>query len=386
MIEAHPIAEIFPMMSDAELDGLCEDIKKNGLLEPIVLFEGKVLDGRNRQLACERVGIIPAKVQWSGDNPWNYVWSKNAERRHLELGQKGSISLEKNIGSEEWERARQEEREAANRARSEAAKAQPREATGRGDETRIVPGAASAEAAPGSRPTGAKHAAKAIAEDAGCSKATAERIISLKNNAPDLFDKLKTGKIKLGAATRELKRRAASETLKSYAMPTTEDGPFGVIVADPPWKYDVREKDGTHRAANPYPSMSLEQIKNITIPAAEDAILWLWTTNAHIEHSFAVCRAWGFEPKTVLTWVKTRMGLGDWLRGQTEHCILAAKGKPVVTLTNQTTSLTAAPSDHSSKPDEFYELVESLCPDSRRLELFSRRARDGWFCSGSDVE
>lgn len=381
MLEAHPIAEIFPMMSSAELDGLCEDIRENGLLDPVVLFEGKVLDGRNRQLACERVGVPLRTVEWAGNNPWTYVWSKNAERRHLEPGQKGGLALKKQKGSEAWDERLRAEREAANRARSEAAKARPRN-----DDGTLATSPASADAALEPKPTGPKHAAKAIAEDAGCSKATAERVITLEKKAPDLFEKVCSGEVKVAAAARELKRREATENLKSYSMPTDEDGPFGVIVADPPWKYDLREKDGSHRAANPYPSMSLEQIKGITIPAADDAILWLWTTNAHMEHAFDVCRAWGFEPKTVLTWVKTRMGLGDWLRGQTEHCILSARGKPVVTLTNQTTALMAAPADHSSKPDEFYELVETLCPDLRRLELFSRRTRDGWFCSGSDVE
>jgi N6-adenosine-specific RNA methylase IME4 len=60
------------------------------------------------------------------------------------------------------------------------------------------------------------------------------------------------------------------------------------------------------------------------------------------------------------------MGNGDWLRGKTEHCLLAVRGKPVVTLTNQTTLLHAPARGHSQKPMEFYSLVESLCPAPRR--------------------
>jgi N6-adenosine-specific RNA methylase IME4 len=87
-----------------------------------------------------------------------------------------------------------------------------------------------------------------------------------------------------------------------------------------------------------------------------------------------VLDAWGFEQKTILTWVKDRMGMGDWLRGQTEHCLMAVRGKPVVHLTNQTTALHAPMRAHSEKPGEFFEFVERLCPASRYAELFSRRA------------
>ena len=82
--------------------------------------------------------------------------------------------------------------------------------------------------------------------------------------------------------------------------------------------------------------------------------------------------------KTILTWVKDHFGRGDWLRGQTEQCLLATRGKPVVTLTNQTTVLHAPVRAHSQKPDEFYELVESLCAAPRYCELWARASRPGW--------
>jgi N6-adenosine-specific RNA methylase IME4 len=95
--------------------------------------------------------------------------------------------------------------------------------------------------------------------------------------------------------------------------------------------------------------------------------------------------AWGFTEKTILTWAKDRMGVGDWLRGQTEHCILAVRGRPIVTLTNQTTILHAPLREHSRKPDEFYRLVESLCPGTR-LEMFAREPRPGWAAWGAETE
>jgi N6-adenosine-specific RNA methylase IME4 len=77
---------------------------------------------------------------------------------------------------------------------------------------------------------------------------------------------------------------------------------------------------------------------------------------------------------------------GDWLRGQTEHCIMCIRGKPVVTLTNQTTVLHAPVRGHSVKPVEFYDFVESLCPAPRYADLFSRyRHNDKWDCHGDEA-
>jgi N6-adenosine-specific RNA methylase IME4 len=183
------------------------------------------------------------------------------------------------------------------------------------------------------------------------------------------------------------RKQAAVEQIRNEPQPLP-DGPFRVIVADPPWQYASRADDPTHRARNPYPDMTVEAIralrKDVIPRAADDAVLWLWTTNGFMRDAFTVLDAWGFEHKTILTWVKDQMGTGDWLRGMTEHCLMAIKGHPVVTLSNQTTALTAARGKHSEKPAEFYALVENLCPGAR-LEMFARMPRDGWQTWGGEA-
>src|SRR5713226_4689178 len=106
-------------------------------------------------------------------------------------------------------------------------------------------------------------------------------------------------------------------------------------------------------------SMSMEKIKAMPVAeiADENAILWLWTTNAHLRVAFDVVEAWGFQYRTLLTWVKDRMGTGEWLRGQTEHCLQAARGKPVFLHGQHTTVIQAIRREHSRKPEEFYSLV-----------------------------
>ena len=165
-------------------------------------------------------------------------------------------------------------------------------------------------------------------------------------------------------------------------------GKYRVIVTDPPWKYDNRAEDETHRAANPYPSMPVSEIiEQIPISdlSLDDCILWLWTTNAFMKQAHEVAEAWQFEVKTILTWVKGNMGTGDWLRGKTEHCLMCVKGSPVVNLTNQTTVIYGPLREHSRKPDSFYELVENLCPGTK-IELNAREAREGWSSHGSETD
>jgi len=162
--------------------------------------------------------------------------------------------------------------------------------------------------------------------------------------------------------------------------PPLPSGPFQVIVADPPWRYETGN-------ALPYPTMAIDDIKNIPVSAIadENAVLWLWTTNAHLRVAFDVVDAWGFQYKALLTWVKDRMGTGEWLRGQTEHCLLASRGKPVFIHGTHTTVLEASRREHSRKPEEFYALVEATSAGGK-LELFSRERREGWQVYGNDVE
>lgn len=186
-------------------------------------------------------------------------------------------------------------------------------------------------------------------------------------------------------AYKRLRRAQQAEALAG-SPPPLPTGPFPVLVADPPWAYYKRPEDPSHRGALPYPEMSLDEIRALPVGelASADAVLWLWTTNAHMPDAFTVLDAWGFTHKTILTWVKDRMGLGDWLRGQTEHCLLAVRGRPVTLLTNQTTVIHGPVREHSRKPESFYDLVEALCPGSK-VELFARAPREGWAAHGDQT-
>jgi N6-adenosine-specific RNA methylase IME4 len=202
-------------------------------------------------------------------------------------------------------------------------------------------------------------------------------------------DTRKDGDIRGGLVRALVKQETKAAVAKQIEAepPPMPSGPFRVIVSDPPWQYDKRAGDATHRGDLPYPSMTTDAICAIDVAsiAHDDCVLWLWTTNAFMRDAYRVLDAWGFSERTILTWAKDRMGLGDWLRGQTEHCILAARGKPTLTLTNQTTLLHGPLREHSRKPEEFYALVEALCPGSK-VEMFCRTPRPGWAKWGAETE
>jgi len=91
-MKPHPYSEIFPPMEGAEFDSLVEDIKIRGLAQPIVLYGGEILDGRNRARACEKLGIKTKTVEYSGNDPLGYVLSLNLNRRHLSESQRAMVA------------------------------------------------------------------------------------------------------------------------------------------------------------------------------------------------------------------------------------------------------------------------------------------------------
>lgn len=181
-----------------------------------------------------------------------------------------------------------------------------------------------------------------------------------------------------GKKTKQISRKAKlerlAEEIKKLKMPV---GVYDVIVIDPPWPIAGEYDPDGRCIAEPYPAMSIEQIFNIKIPCADDCILWLWVTNLNMHDGLHLLEKWGFDFKNILTWAKDRFGIGAWLRGQTEHCLLATKGKPVFQGENISTLLNAPRKEHSAKPDAFYELVDRCCI-GRKIDYFGCKPKQGW--------
>jgi N6-adenosine-specific RNA methylase IME4 len=125
--------------------------------------------------------------------------------------------------------------------------------------------------------------------------------------------------------------------------------------------------------------MALDSIKAIPISkmAEKPAHLYLWVPNALLKEGLEVMKAWGFDYKTVVTWAKHQMGIGNHFRNATEQILFGVNGKMPLLKKDTRTWFLADRRQHSRKPDEFYRIVERVSPGPR-IDVFSREKRPGW--------
>lgn len=161
-------------------------------------------------------------------------------------------------------------------------------------------------------------------------------------------------------------------------------GVYNVIAIDPPWSYTRGYDPDGSRGALPYPTMSQQQLKDFEIPSSDNCIMWLWTTQAFIWDAKELLNHWGFTYKAILTWDKEKMGMGSWLRMQTEFCLMGVKGNPILKNHGTRDIIREPRGKHSAKPEVFYKLVEELCPGNK-IEIFSRTNRENWDVYGDEI-
>lgn len=356
-MEYHEYANLFPMMNKDEIAILCDDMRASGYDTacPIVLYSGKILDGRNRQLAADTVGVTANYITFEGTDQeaLEFVIRHNLHRRHLNESQRAVIASKLANLQRGGDGSNQYISKSANLHNSIS---QPK-----------------------------------AAAMMNVSPRTVATVKAIEREAPELMPKLESGEMTAHEAHKQIKKKNREEFIEKQVKEIESnlfippDGKFNVIVIDPPWPYGTEYDPDGRRSASPYPEMSLDEIGAIELPAADDCILWLWTTHKFMRYSFALLDSWGFRDVAILTWIKDRMGIGSWLRSQSEFCIMGVKGKPTINLTNQTTVINGPLREHSRKPDEFYSMVESLSPGGYKLDYFSRKERDGWVVFGNDT-
>jgi N6-adenosine-specific RNA methylase IME4 len=174
------------------------------------------------------------------------------------------------------------------------------------------------------------------------------------------------------------------------ALPTRK---YGVIYADPEWRFEPRSRrTGLDRAAdNHYPTSELDVImaRPVQDIAARDCILFLWATAPMMPQALEVMRSWGFQYKTQVAWVKHRLGTGYWFRNRHELLLVGTRGSvPAPSPGRQWPSVIVAPAErHSQKPEEAAVMIECMFPRLPKIELNRRGApRDGWDAWGFEAD
>jgi len=169
--------------------------------------------------------------------------------------------------------------------------------------------------------------------------------------------------------------------------------PYKCLLADPPWTETGggKIKRGADRH---YPLLKTHEIIEVMLSAPQwrpdpsGAHLWLWVTNNYLEDGLFVMKALGFRYVTNAVWAKTRMGLGQYLRGQHELLLFGVRGRQPAMIRNRPTLIgkkLLPRTEHSRKPDEAHAMIEAVSPGPR-VEFFARRPREGWDAFGNEVE
>jgi N6-adenosine-specific RNA methylase IME4 len=242
-----------------------------------------------------------------------------------------------------------------------------------------------------------------IGKIADVSSETIRKVEKIEATAsPEIKAKASTGQISINEAYKEIKKEEKIDERKKDIERQLFDiesgnlpellGKYEVIAIDPPWAYE--EKGGlsltdynpeTTRGATPYPTMKVSEIKEINLPLTDNAVLFLWTTHAFLKDAFEILEHWELKYKATLVWDKERMGMGRTIRLQCEFCLIAFKGNPIFNGSSERDIIREARREHSRKPDAFYQYVERSTI-GRKLEYFSREKRTNWEIYGNEVE
>jgi N6-adenosine-specific RNA methylase IME4 len=165
------------------------------------------------------------------------------------------------------------------------------------------------------------------------------------------------------------------------------EGVFNLIYADPPWNYGDKLIEGYGAAEHHYTTMTIDELCNIKIPVADNAILFLWVTSPLLDECWPVIKSWGFEYKTSFVWDKVKHNMGHYNSVRHEFLLVCTRGSmlPEVPTLFDSVIIEERSATHSQKPQKVYEIIETLYPNGKYLELFARGIRDRWISWGDEI-
>ena len=351
-----------PPLSTKERDQLENNIIAEGCREPIILWQGIIIDGHNRYEICIRnkIKFKTIKKEFeSREDVKIWIIQNQFGRRNLPAYDRARLALQlENLFKE---------------------KAKGNQGT-RTDLT--------------SSPIGEKvNTEKKLAKIAGLGQGTIQRVKAIETKATEeQKQKLRSGELSINQVHQSIKRaeketkreqKRIENTAKIEELPTVEEmtGLFQSILIDPPWDWsDEGDNDQLGRAKPDYATMTIDQLMQLPVSKYADSNchLYLWVTNRSLPKAFNLIEQWGFRYVTCITWVKPSFGMGNYFRGSTEHLLFAIKGSQPLKRKDMGTHFEAPRGKgHSKKPDKVYEIIES-CSYGPYLEMFSRNEREGW--------
>jgi len=221
-------------------------------------------------------------------------------------------------------------------------------------------------------------------------KKDVEKLIEIKQKAPDYIEPLLKGEIALSKAIQETKRKQVIEKLNNIETKEVKEleGVYDVIVIDPPWPIEKIERNiAPNQVKLDYPTMTVDEIKELKIPCADDSHIWLWTTQKYLPVAFEILESWNLKYICAFVWHKPGgfqpFGLPQY---NCEFVLYARRGNPqFIDLKDFKLCFEAPRTAHSEKPDIFYDLIRRVTA-GRRLDMFNRRKIEGFETWGKEAQ
>lgn len=385
-----PCCKQFPPMEHDDFNSLKESIRRNGQLQPLLVWQRRVLDGRHRLKACAALGIQPhfEEVKCSYEEARSMAFARNINRRNLTVGQRALLAARLAFLKPGQTKASKEL--GSMLSQEDAAKlfAVSRDAVQRA----------------GNLLKGAKKATLDAVHNGTMS--LNEAVVVMKGSRSSLLTKttpeerkaLKVAagvKERLGKEARHLRLvKQAALSAKNVALPTGSR--YSIILADPPWDYDEAHDRAASRMIphNHYPVMSVDALRaqlDVESIAAKDSMLFMWCPASLLPSGLELMQAWGFRFVSNWVWHKTGPRLhcgGGTAKMHHELLLVGTRGSGLTildTMEREPSVFTAPVTKHSAKPLVVHERLEALYPDVSRIELFSRSNRTGWTMFGNEV-
>ena len=343
-IKLTEIRNVEPRRAHGNIKELAESIKREGLLQPLVINQNnKLICGRRRFEAVRLLG-------WDGVEVYQIKTEDDMDKLSKAITEN---IMRKNLS---W----------AEEVKALAELQQLKEAKyGKAIQGKHISSSYSPSEHDGSIGNIAeetKQSTGKVSQDLQLAKALSEK--------PEL-SKCRTKK----EALRQIKRERDTERIVREKPILEARGVFKTIVVDPPWQYDTNV---IGRTQPEYATMSIEELEKLKLPADTNCHLYLWSTNAFLPKALALGVKWGFEYKTCLTWVKDSIGIGSYFRNSTEHCLFFIKGALPIRARNIPTHFSSKRREHSEKPDKFYKEIVERASFPPYLDIFARQERIGW--------
>tara|TARA_Y100000310_G_scaffold2404_1_gene3118 strand:- start:792 stop:1892 length:1101 start_codon:yes stop_codon:yes gene_type:complete len=364
------------MLPEVDLVDLGDSIEVSGLRHPIMLFEGKILDGRNRYLACIDRGTEPKFEEWRGtaSEAITFVWDENSVRRQLTSSQKAACHIKRGQVDERYREAGEVAVLAAKDRQREGGKK-----AGRSHPAKVT------ELIPQAKESGL--AATQTARAAGTNRKYIEHAQTIQEKAPEKLEEVARGEKTIPQAMREIRKEEVREEVR---LPSSK---YRVVYADPPWSYGnsgvIGDSDNYGHVERHYDSMTIPELCAMDVASIleDNAVLFMWVTSPLLSECWPVIKVWGFKYKTSIVWDKDAHNFGHYVSVRHELLLICTNGSCTPDISELLPSVVKIKRSrkHSEKPCEFRQMIEKMYPHGRRIELFARAKAEGWDGFGNEL-